>query len=74
MFAFRWFFYTDFPVEEGQLKNDIAFGTFTPIKHSKTSGGTSLPCLPFAIVNHKVLGILVFKHHLPQLYIYIRYV
>lgn len=54
MFPFKWFFYTDFPVEEGQLKNLIMFDTFTAIKHSKTSGGPgalvcpSLPSLPFA--------------------------
>lgn len=54
MFTIKWVFYTDFPVEEGQLKNDVTIDTFTAIKHSKTSRGPgalvcpSLPSLPFA--------------------------
>lgn len=51
MFTFKWVLYMDFPVEEGQLKNDITFDTFTATKLSKTSGGPgALLCLslPFA--------------------------
>ena len=39
VFTLQWFCYTDFPVKERQLQNDVTSDTFTAIKHSKTSGG-----------------------------------
>lgn len=82
MFTFKRFSDTDFPVEAGQLKSNIAFGSSTAIKHSKTSEGPDtlgwppLSSLPFAKKknnSYEVLGILVFKSY-TQLCIYIKYV